>query len=137
MHCRRGQKEAHTVTAQTLADQLNLDIPDLDTFSCPQLNASICGLTENNDNLVLMVYNSLSRERSVFVRLPVKSSKTVSVFDEEGAAIPVETISIRNQVLNYPGRGDDVEADVEAVFMVEGVPALGDTDAHELSLGDI
>ncbi len=131
---RRGREEAHADMARTILNSQNMDTStilgydDLEsTFGCPLLNVSICPVTENSPLSLLVVYNPLSRELSSLpLRIPVKASRNVRVFDEDDNAIPVELIPVRQEVLDYPGRGQDVQAEMEACFNVDGIPALGE-----------
>ena len=40
-------------------------------YNCPLLNISQCDLTENHRNFHVSVYNSLTRNRSTVIRLPI------------------------------------------------------------------
>ena len=48
-------------------------------YNCPLLNISQCDVTENHSRFLVSVYNPLSRNRSVVVRLPIIESNFMEI----------------------------------------------------------
>ena len=55
-------------------------------YTC-QLNMSQCEVTEQNDRFVVNVYNSLARNGTKYVRVPVKDGTALEVLDPRGKVI--------------------------------------------------
>ena len=49
-------------------------------YNCPLLNISQCDATENLSNFYVSIYNPLSRNRSVVIRLPITIGHDMKVF---------------------------------------------------------
>ena len=92
-------------------------------FTCPQLNISECAISEENDQFVVLVQNSLARDQNVVVRLPVQGSKEVTVTDSDGNSVPSTQVDIPNEVLQTPGR--KVSGTSEVVFFATDLSPMG------------
>ena len=62
-----------------LDDDIVADMSFENPPNCPLLNVSMCHFTEENDRVLMTVYNSLPRTKDIRVKLPVRSSRTVKV----------------------------------------------------------
>ena len=94
---------------------------------CNMLNISQCLVSENlEDNLAISVYNPLSRDRTVNIRIPIAEDGTYTLQDENAELIPIQILPIPEHVLSIPGRNSS--AKFELVATVENIPPLGFTN---------
>ena len=92
-------------------------------FLCPLTNISQCALTETDDNLVMLIYNPLTRPISKMIRFPVVNAN-IKIFDgQTNEEIYKEFIPIGQFIVNIPGRDSKSEYDV--VFEANNIPPLG------------
>uniref|UniRef100_A0A1W7RA88 Alpha-mannosidase n=1 Tax=Hadrurus spadix TaxID=141984 RepID=A0A1W7RA88_9SCOR len=88
---------------------------------CNYLNISACDITENNDLVVVTIYNPIIRNISKYIRFPVHPSG-YQVFSPSGKSVACQLVPIPKSVQNIPGRKSN--ATHELVFKVD-LPALG------------
>ena len=95
---------------------LSLDHVESGLNFCPLLNISQCPPSETfQSSLMVSVYNPLARERSHYVRLPVRLS-SYQVVTEGGQRLVSQLVPLPSHVLNLPGR--ESKATHELVFRI-------------------
>ncbi|KAH7427757.1 hypothetical protein KP509_10G058600 [Ceratopteris richardii] len=109
--------------------------PKMQFFQCQLLNLSFCPLSESVDEmggtLVVLVYNSLTWNRTEYIRIPVNSIH-LQVMDSRGILVPSQLLPInsrlkelrRKYVKGYLGTSGGSTARYWLVFLAT-VPALG------------
>ncbi|XP_053988963.1 lysosomal alpha-mannosidase isoform X2 [Hylaeus volcanicus] len=90
-------------------------------YSCMQLNISSCSYTEDT-NIMLTVYNPLSREIRTPIRVPVRGGTHKIVDLVDNSDVTSQLVPIPNSVLKIPGR--ESNATHELVFLAV-LPSLG------------
>ena len=73
----------------------------------------------------MIIYNPLPRAISKILRFPIPSGFDVKIYNSEGELLNVDLVPIPNEILNIPGRKS--LAEVDAVFLISDIPALGFT----------
>lgn len=119
---REGEMAAQRLMAQEIFKNIGITLGD-DRYFCPLLNISQCDITEQNQAVIVTVYNPLPRRNSYVIRLPLKSTSSAIIRDDQGSDVLSETIPISDKVAAIPGR--ESSADVEVIFKAEDVPPLG------------
>ncbi|CAG0879219.1 unnamed protein product [Darwinula stevensoni] len=99
----------------------------LEMSHCPFLNISSCEVSENENTLILTLYNPLGRPRSHPARVPVPpagggDAPVYHVYDHTGAELTVDVMPIPGPVLTVPGRSSS--AKFELVFLAS-LPPMG------------
>ena len=96
---------------------------------CPLTNISQCALTENDNNVILLIYNPIIRSLpKKTVRFPVKEAN-IEIFDgTSNEKLLVEFVPIPQFVKDVPGR--DSESQYDVVFEATNIPPLG-TDSFK------
>uniref|UniRef100_A0A182QYP4 Alpha-mannosidase n=1 Tax=Anopheles farauti TaxID=69004 RepID=A0A182QYP4_9DIPT len=94
----------------------------LDWTYCKQANVSACEVTENSDNVVVLLYNPLGHSSDDFVRLPVKEGSYV-VRNDRGQTVPSTLIPIPSSVIDLPFR--ESGATHELVFHGQQIAPVG------------
>ncbi|XP_060520801.1 lysosomal alpha-mannosidase-like [Cylas formicarius] len=89
---------------------------------CLLANISQCELSELGTNLIVTVYNPLSRPVSKYVRLPVLGT-AYNVKDSYGSNVKTQIVPIPSRVLDIVGR--ESNATLELLFLAKDVPPLG------------
>ncbi|XP_046352433.2 lysosomal alpha-mannosidase-like [Haliotis rufescens] len=111
---------------QTVIDEsyqfLTSDQPDhsIHQHFCPEMNITMCPVTESSHRLALFIYNPISRSITSLIRLPVTHARYV-ITGPDGE-VPVQMTPISESTFNIPYRKSD--AKLEAVFKAE-LPAMG------------
>ena len=120
-----SRKRVEPFLGNTLFSHIGLELdPTLNEFLCPLRNVSECSLTTKNDNIILLVYNPLSRPVAKYIRFPVaKDATDVNIYDDAGELVNVNLLPIHPTIKNIPGRKDN--ADMEALFYASDIPPLG------------
>lgn len=90
--------------------------------SCLYLNISVCAVSENSQNFMLTVYNSLGYSTNQFVRFPVKGDN-YEVRDPDNDLIASQIVSTPTSLIDLHYR--DSKGSKELVFQAKGVPAVG------------
>ncbi|XP_050557941.1 lysosomal alpha-mannosidase-like [Spodoptera frugiperda] len=91
---------------------------------CHQLNMSQCRFTENQESMLLLVYNPLSVKTYHHVRLPaIALHYTIRDFNDE--EVEYQLVPLPAAVINLPGRSST--AIQELCFEAENIPPLGFT----------
>ncbi|XP_060520105.1 lysosomal alpha-mannosidase-like [Cylas formicarius] len=90
--------------------------------TCLLSNISQCLYSENMEQLIVTIYNPLSRPVDKYVRLPI-SDEVFVVKDWSGIEMITQVLPIPKRVQNIPGRQSS--ATREQVFLARDVPALG------------
>ena len=96
---------------------------------CPLTNISQCALTENDNDVILLIYNPIIRSLpKKTVRFPVKEAN-IEIFDgTSNEKLLVEFVPIPQFVKDIPGR--DSESQYDVVFEATNIPPLG-TDSFK------
>ena len=94
----------------------------LPVHTCLLLNVSQCDVSENFENFIITVYNPLSRNVTMPVRIPVTGESYI-VLDPKGKKVLADMVPIPEPVLKIPGRRS--LATKELVFLAENLPPLG------------
>lgn len=115
-----GGASSEDIINSGIASLLTQPGADLPSFSyCPLANTSICDVSSTKANLIVSVYNSLARERTELVRIPI-AFKDATVYDNNGKAM-------KSEVLPNPSINPSITSDslpYEVRFNVV-VPAMG------------
>ncbi|CAH0601926.1 unnamed protein product [Chrysodeixis includens] len=91
---------------------------------CHQLNMSQCRFTENQESMLLLVYNPLSVKTYHHVRLPaIALHYTIRDFNDE--EVEYQLVPLPAAIINLPGRSST--AIQELCFEAENIPPLGFT----------
>ncbi|CRK93801.1 CLUMA_CG007329, isoform A [Clunio marinus] len=90
--------------------------------SCLNLNISVCDVTENSNQFIVTVYNSLAHATYQYVRVPVGGLK-YEVKDYRKIVVPSQLVPLPNTVKSLDGRFSNTNN--ELVFQANEVPALG------------
>ena len=89
--------------------------------SCLLLNISQCDVTENHSQFVVTLYNPLSQNVTIPIRIPVTGLSYI-VRDPKGKKIVTDMVPIPTPVLKIPGRTS--KAKYELVFIAEDMQPL-------------
>ncbi|XP_065568469.1 lysosomal alpha-mannosidase-like isoform X3 [Artemia franciscana] len=89
---------------------------------CHYLNVSQCQITEHEGRFVVNIYNQLSMEESLYIRLPIRG-KSYVVLNQEGEEVLSQIVPLGPGVRFIPGRNSTATSDL--VFLAERLPALG------------
>ncbi|KAH9424744.1 carbohydrate binding [Dermatophagoides pteronyssinus] len=93
---------------------------------CNDLNISSCSITESGHSFLVSIYNPLIHPLSNHtVRLPVNERFFYQVFDDKGQSIPAVLIPIPEWIREIPGRPQRPNSNVEIVFKINHLEALG------------
>ncbi|XP_049286781.1 lysosomal alpha-mannosidase-like isoform X4 [Anopheles funestus] len=116
--------EACSVNTRSALNQLagERDTLKFDWGYCKQANISACVMTENSDNILVLLYNPLGHSSNDFVRLPVKEGHYL-VRNDRGQTVASTLIPIPSSVTDLPFR--ESEATHELVFQGEQVAPVG------------
>merc|ERR550534_2020659 len=122
-----GLAECHKTAASYYRNELGLGSqPQVELAHC-QLNISQCAVSESNDQFVINIYNSLSKNVDKYVRVPVKDGAEYEVLDPDGVSVDVQLVPIPMFVQTIPGRVS--KATQELVFLATELPPL-DTKSY-------
>ncbi|XP_026734781.1 lysosomal alpha-mannosidase-like [Trichoplusia ni] len=91
---------------------------------CHQLNMSQCRFTENQESMLLLVYNPLSVKTYHHVRLPAIALH-YSIRDFNDEEVEYQLVPLPAAIINLPGRSST--AIQELCFEAENIPPLGFT----------
>ncbi|KAJ8707781.1 hypothetical protein PYW07_011458 [Mythimna separata] len=91
---------------------------------CHQLNMSQCRFTENQESMLLIVYNPLSVKTYHHVRLPAIALH-YSIRDFNDEEVEYQLLPLPAAIINLPGRSST--AIQELCFEAENIPPLGFT----------
>jgi len=81
---------------------------------CPLINMSYCNATTTtSNNVAILAYNPLANARSEYVRIPVSSAATVTVYDGQGNKVAADRVPV-------VGRSD-----VVTLVFNANMPAMG------------
>ena len=115
---------------------------DLSETSCPRLNISECRVSELSSQIVVLLYNPLSRPVTHTARVPI-TEPVFTVHDINGTTLDSQINQVPNHIKTIPGEkiiyfenslndkceGRDSLANYEIIFNIN-LPALGYTFAY-------
>ncbi|XP_064609244.1 lysosomal alpha-mannosidase-like [Liolophura sinensis] len=126
--CRKTINDAY----KKLISKSGTDVP-FDQHYCGLLNISMCDVTENNKQFVMLAYNPLGRHVTRWVRLPVVAG-TYNVTDSDGMSVATQLLPVSARTMSIPERKS--KATLELVFSVT-IPALGFASYFVQMTGDV
>ncbi|KAK6633436.1 hypothetical protein RUM44_004039 [Polyplax serrata] len=106
----------------------------LEFNSCHLMNISECSMSSDYEEVVVTVYNPLSRPVDFYVRLPV-SHNNFEVTGPTGEKIQHQIVPIPDSLVDIPGRTSSSK--LELVFKAESIPPLGYRSYYVQLLPDI
>ena len=91
---------------------------------CPRLNETVCPLTQqtNEGSVEIVLWNALAHERNETITLPISSTSSVTVKNDEGIGVVAQVYESSETVTNYE-RGTNESQFV--VSFLANMPPLG------------